>query len=127
VRKSYKWYQFLKKWWSLWNEASTLRDEEKSDRAIYKMASQVVFDPVGNANSPLLPYMANIAQLAEANLVLDAERRGLKFSREVDPLAKIMGATYNDIFNHLGSMRDANNKAIDELLGQAAAAAQNPR
>lgn len=124
LHRTYKWYQFATKWWDRWTEANKLIDEKKTDAAIFKMVSDVTFDPIGHLNSQVLGQYAEIYRLEEVNLVLDAFRSGEKIAGGLDAVGPlgVYGETLDAQFNSAGRIRDANNKAIDKLLGEAAAA-----
>ncbi len=119
AHKTYKWYQFFTKWADRWQEVETLRNEQKADRAIYDTVNKVVFDPIGNYNNPVFTTYAEISRLEDQNIYLDAQRAAAKVGGEL-PGGTVLGAGYDEIFNNAGKMRDANNKEIDRLLGEAA-------
>jgi len=119
LHKTYKWYQFATKWWDHWNEAKTLKSELEADTAIYKQATDVVFDPGKNHNSPVYGLYAEIARLEKTNLLIDGFRSADKALGAVAELG-VDGATADSQFNSAGRIRDANNMQIDRLLGEAA-------
>jgi len=106
--------------WDSYFKTKTLEAQAQADQQIYDITSRVAFDPLLMAKCPAGVYLADINQLAYVNLEIDHVLAGGIAIGLLAKYPEIIGQPKGQMMDMLGKLRDANNKKIDSLLGQAA-------
>jgi len=102
-----------------WYDIDILWNNKAADTALFIMTSKFATDPVlwAQTNSKGPFALAQINQLAQTNLALDAAQLAQDFTSLSQQYPQLLGKTVDQASNIVGQIRDQNNRNIDRLLG----------
>jgi RHS repeat-associated protein len=106
--------------WDKYFKPKPLDDQTQVDQQIYDITSRFATDPFLMAKCKRAVYLAEINQLAYLNLEIDAVLQGGMAIGLLAKYPELIGQPQDQMLDMLGKLRDANNRKIDSLLGQAA-------
>jgi len=107
--------------WDNYFKTTTLQAQADSDQQIFNMTSRFASDPFLIAKCLPAVHLAQVNQLAYANLEIDNVLAGGTAIGLLVKYPEVIGKLHDQILDMFGKLRDANNRKIDALLGQAAA------
>ena len=106
--------------WDGYFKAKKLRDQTQADQQIYNMTSPFLTDPILMSQCQRAVDLALVNQLAYENLEIDAVLQGGMAIGLLAKYPQVISKPQDQMLDMFGQLRDANNRKIDSLLGQAA-------